>query len=169
MVTRIVDMLKERGAVRYGDFTLASGEKSSYYIDIKTALLDPVLLRHIGDRIAETYTFDVVAGVAVGGIPIAVAAALSADKPYAIIRREPKTHGRPDLVIGAVEGKDALLVEDVTTSGGSVLYGVRALRENGARVERVVSVVDREQGAAAMLKRENIVLHSLARASELLQ
>ncbi|MDI6719391.1 MAG: orotate phosphoribosyltransferase [Methanomicrobiales archaeon] len=169
MVMEIVKMLKERGAVRFGDFTLASGKKSSYYIDIKSALLDPVLLRRIGDRIAEACTFDVVAGVAVGGIPIAVATALSSGRPYAIVRREPKTHGRADLVIGEVAGKRVLLVEDVTTSGGSVLYGVRALRESGARVEQVVSVVDREQGAAAMLEKEGIRLHPLVRASELLR
>ena len=73
-------------------------------------------------------------------------------KPYAIIRAEEKCHGKKDVIIGAVSDVEVLLVEDVTTSGGSALYGITALRAAGARADRVVTVVDREQGAGEMLR-----------------
>ncbi|MCK4270203.1 MAG: orotate phosphoribosyltransferase, partial [Methanogenium sp.] len=87
MVNKVADLLIEYGAIEFGDFTLASGSKSSYYIDIKSASTNPFLLESIGRIIAERYDFDVVAGVAVGAVPIAVAVSLSAGKPYAIIRK----------------------------------------------------------------------------------
>ena len=104
------------------------GTKSPYYIDVKSAVTNPDLLSAIASEIAQTHKFDVVAGVAVGGVPLAVATALVTKKPYAIIRASEKGHGKKDLIIGNVREKDVLLVEDVTTSGGSALYGIDALR-----------------------------------------
>ncbi|MCJ7794243.1 MAG: orotate phosphoribosyltransferase, partial [Methanoregulaceae archaeon] len=129
---------------------------------------DPELLGAIVRKIARTHEFDMTAGVAVGGIPFAVATALVSKKPYAIIRAAEKRHGKKDVIIGSVRDKNVLLIEDVTTSGGSALYGVQALREAGARIDRVVTVVDREQGAAEMLTRYGIRLIPLVRVSKLL-
>lgn len=168
-VTDIAGLLRAAGAVEFGSFTLASGEKSSYYLDIKTAVTDPELLHTIGQKIAGMAVFDIVAGVAVGGVPIAVATALAAGKPYAIVRSSEKTHGKSGAVIGHVRGKKVLLVEDVTTSGGSAMYGIRALREAGATVDTVITVVDREAGAARMLREEGIRLLALATASRIVQ
>jgi orotate phosphoribosyltransferase len=167
MVKQLPALLVASGTVKYGDFLLASGEKSSWYIDIKTAVTDPALLRTIGEEIAGIGGFEVVAGVAVGGIPLAVATALAAGMPYAIVRETEKAHGRGGLVIGDVTGREVLLVEDVTTSGGSALSGIRALRKAGARVTRVVTVVDREQGAGTALEREGVTLIPLVRARDL--
>ena len=86
MVNRIARMLQENGAVEYGEFTLASGAKSSYYLDVKSALANPSVLKAVGEEIAGMASFDLVAGVAVGGVPIAVATSLASGKPYAIIR-----------------------------------------------------------------------------------
>jgi len=169
MVGTIGEMLLGCGAVQFGDFTLASGERSGYYVDIKSAVTDPGLLQAIGDEICRRYTFDVVAGVAVGGVPIAVAVSLACRRPYAIVRKEEKSHGKSGLVIGSVRDRSVLLVEDVTTSGGSSLFGIEALRSAGARVERVVAVVDREQGAAEMLRKHGVALASLVSAKELLE
>jgi orotate phosphoribosyltransferase len=168
MVNRITQLLIDFGAIEFGEFTLASGEQSRYYIDIKTAATRPELLGPIGEEIAAIHTFDVVAGVAVGAVPIAVATSLASRKPYAIIRQREKGHGKSGAIIGDVSGKKVLLVEDVTTSGGSVIYGVEKLREAGATVRSVVSVVDREQGALDALKRIGIELRPLVRASEIL-
>jgi orotate phosphoribosyltransferase len=167
MVSDLASLLAEHGAVKYGDFVLASGERSRYYIDIKSVLTQPEVLSRIGSGIAALAPFDVVAGVAVGGIPLAVAASLASGKPYAIIRKEEKGHGRAGLVIGDVRGKRTLLVEDVTTSGGSILFGIRILREAGALVDMVVTVVDREQGAGAVLAKERVTLVAMARARDL--
>jgi orotate phosphoribosyltransferase len=83
-------------------------------------------------------------------------------------RAEEKDHGKKNPIIGDVTGKEILLVEDVTTSGGSALYGITMLRQAGARADRVVTVVDREQGAAATLKAQSIDLFALVRVSEIL-
>jgi orotate phosphoribosyltransferase len=168
MVNNIAELLIRCGAIEFGEFTLASGAKSKYYVDIKTAATNPEILKPIGDAIAAIDDFDVVAGVAVGAVPIAVAVSLSARKPYAIIRRDEKGHGKSGSIIGDVEGKEVLLVEDVTTTGGSVLYGIQCLRDAGARVRQVITVVDREQGAEALLQGLGIELTALVKASDIL-
>jgi len=169
MVNTLADLLIRNKAIEFGEFTLASGKKSTYYIDVKSAVTNPELLCAIASAIAKTYTFDLVAGVAVGGVPLAVATAITAKKPYAIIRAAEKSHGKKDVIIGSVRDRDVLLVEDVTTSGGSALYGIDALRAAGARADRVVTVVDREQGASEMLRQNGISLFPLVTVSEILK
>ncbi len=168
MVNPIAKLLLESGAIEFGDFLLASGARSSYYIDIKAATTNPAILAEIGKAIAESQKFDVVAGVAGGAVPIAVAVSLASGRPYAIIRKEEKDHGKAGTIIGDVSGKDVLLVEDVTTSGGSSLYGLAALRAAGAHVDRVVTVGDREAGAHEALAEKKAALLALVRVSELL-
>jgi orotate phosphoribosyltransferase len=167
MVNRIGELLKEHGAVEYGDFILSSGARSSYYLDVKSAMTSPQVLGAIGEEIARMESFEVAAGVAVGGIPLAVAVSLASGKPYAIIRSSEKAHGKSGRVIGRVSGKITLLVEDVTTSGGSVLTGISALREEGAIVTTVVTVVDREAGARENLERAGVKLKALTTARDL--
>jgi orotate phosphoribosyltransferase len=164
----VADRLIEAGAIKFGTFTLASGATSPYYVDIKTAMTDPALLAAIAETIAVLAPFEVVAGVAVGGVPLAVAVSLVSRRPYAIIRSAAKDHGRTDIVIGPVAGRRVLLVEDVTTSGGSALYGISELRKAGAKVECVVTVVDRESGAEERLAAAGIGLIPLVRARDLL-
>lgn len=164
----VADLLVKYKAIEFGEFTLASGKKSPYYVDVKTAVTNPDLLVAIASAIAQKHSFDMVAGVAVGGIPLAVATAIIAKKPYAIIRAEEKGHGKKDVIIGKVQDANVLLVEDVTTSGGSAAYGIRALRAAGARADRVVTVVDREEGAGEMLHKEGVHLLPLVKISEIL-
>jgi orotate phosphoribosyltransferase len=168
-VNTIADLLLKHKAIEFGEFTLASGKKSSYYVDVKSAITNPDLLVAIASAIAHANSFDVVAGVAVGGIPLAVATAIITKKPYAIIRAAEKSHGKKDVIIGTVKDTDVLLVEDVTTSGGSALYGIGTLRAAGARADRVVTVVDREQGAGEMLRQQGVRLLPLVKVSEILQ
>ena len=168
MVNPIATLLLESGAIEFGDFVLASGARSRYYIDIKAATTNPAILAAIGKAIAEGREFDTVAGVAVGAVPIAVAVSLASGRPYAIIRKEEKNHGKAGTIIGDVDGRNVLLVEDVTTSGGSAVYGLEALRAAGAHVDRVVTVVDRESGAHEALAKKGASLLALVRVSELL-
>jgi orotate phosphoribosyltransferase len=169
MVNAIADLLIRHKAIEFGEFTLASGKKSRYYIDVKSAVTNPDLLLAIASVIEKTHTFDVVAGVAVGGVPLAVATAMVAKRPYAIIRAAEKGHGKKDVIIGNVKNGNVLLVEDVTTSGGSAIYGINALRDAGARADRVVTVVDREQGAEELLKKQGVSLFSLVKVSEIVK
>jgi len=96
MVNEIVQLLLSYKALEFGDFTLASGEKSSYYLDIKRVVTEPEALRRIAAVISRRYNFDVVAGVAVGGVPLAVAVSLTSKKPFAIVRSEEKGTGSPE-------------------------------------------------------------------------
>jgi orotate phosphoribosyltransferase len=168
MVKLLASLLAVHGAVRRGDFLLASGIRSGVYVDIKSALTDPGVLSAVALEIAGRCSFEAVAGVAVGGIPIAVAVSLAAGKPYAVVRREEKGHGTGGKIIGEVSGFSTLLVEDVTTSGGSVLSAVRILREAGAKVDTVITIVDREEGAAGSLATEGVNLIPLVTLKELL-
>ncbi len=169
MVDDISSLLIQYHAIEFGEFILASGQKSSYYVDIKQAVTHPDLLCAIGRIVSDAYDFELVAGVAVGGVPLAVAVSLVSGKPYAIIRATEKDHGKAARIIGDVAGRKVLLIEDVTTSGGSAIYGVEELRRAGACVDTVVTIVDREQGAASRMEKEGISLCPLARVSDLLK
>ncbi|WP_042696464.1 orotate phosphoribosyltransferase [Methanocorpusculum bavaricum] len=168
MVNRILDLLVQYKAVEFGDFTLASGAQSRYYIDVKTAIMQPKLLQEIAAEVAASFEFECIAGVAVGGVPLAVAVSLAADKPCAVIRAAAKDHGKNEMIIGNVKGKRVILIEDVTTSGGSSKYGVDELRKAGALIDTVITVVDREGGAEKLLAADGVTLHALVKASELL-
>ena len=169
MVTATLhEMLISSDAIRFGDFTLASGRKSRFYIDIKKAITQPAILKKIASEVLmKNPPFDAVAGVAVGGVPLAVAVSLESGKPYVIIRKEQKAHGLASLIIGEVSGKRVLLVEDVTTSGGSAVFGIEQLRSAGAVVEEVITVVDRDEGAEKTLSDLNVKLTPLVSMKDL--
>jgi orotate phosphoribosyltransferase len=161
----------ETGAVRFGEFKLKSGATSPYYIDIKRASSDPRALQLIGEAIApRARQYDGVGGMELGAVPIAVATALASGKPYLIVRKSTKEHGTQSRIEGTLAPRARILVvEDVTTTGGSSLEAVRVLREAGFLVDRCVTVVDRESGAAERFAAEQVVLEPLLRVSELLK
>lgn len=168
---KLIAALKECGAVKFGDFTLASGKKSKYYIDIKKASTDPGTLKIIAKQAAESIQdahADVVGGVAVGGIPIATAVSLETLLSLVIIRKSVKDYGTGGRFVGEFRsGSRIILLEDVTTSGGSVLDAIHAIREAGGIVDTVITVVDREEGAEANLRSIGVELIPLVRASDL--
>ncbi|HOJ96883.1 MAG TPA: orotate phosphoribosyltransferase [Methanospirillum sp.] len=169
VTTTLREMLITADAIRFGDFTLASGKKSTVYIDIKKAITSPAILKKIASEVlSRNQQFDAVAGVAVGGVPLAVSVSLAADKPYVIIRKEQKGHGLASLIIGEVSGKRILLVEDVTTSGGSAVFGIEQLRSAGGLVKDVIAVVDRNEGAEKTLRDLNVTLTPLVRMQDLI-
>ncbi len=168
--SNLKELLIEKQAIRFGDFTLASGKKSTVYIDIKNAMTDPEVLKKVAESVVSLHlSWDVVAGVAVGGIPLAVATSLESKRPYIIIRKEQKGHGLSSLIIGDVTGKDVIMIEDVTTSGGSALFGVEQIRSAGGRINRIISVVDRNEGAEEKLSAAGITLVPLVTMGELLK
>ena len=156
-------------AIRFGDFILASGKKSSVYIDIKRAITDPVILTSIADEVMKRdLDWDMAAGVAVGGVPLAVSVSLRSHRPYVIIRKEQKEHGLSGLIIGDVSGKKVLLIEDVTTSGGSALFGIKQIRSAGGIIDSIISVVDRKEGADEAFRQAGIRLIPLVTMDELI-
>jgi len=161
------------GAVRFGDFTLTSGAKSRYYVDVKAALTDPGTLRRIAQAMAETARrtgpYDAVAGMELGAVPLATAVSLASELPLLIVRKGERTHGTGKRIEGrSPQGLRVFVVEDVTTSGGSTVECVRVLREAGAKVDHAAVVVDREAGAAKALSAVQVKLHPVVQVSELL-
>ena len=161
-------LLKDMKVVQTGEFTLASGRKSNYFVNIKRASTNPQVLREIGKAMAPYVGDAKIAGMALGAVPLAVAAALETNKSFVMVRKEPKDHGTKELIEGDVSpGETFIIVEDVATTGGSTLKVVSALREVGANVSRAVVVVDRQEGAREMLTEHGIELISLFTVKDL--
>lgn len=166
--------LMKCGALLLGEFTLASGKKSTYYIDIKRAITDPSILSIIADKIVSLISkngirFDKIAGVVVGSIPLAVAVSLKTGIPYVMVRKERKDHGTGKMIEGIVEkGERIIIIEDVVTSGVSASEAATILRNAGAIVDYVIAIVDREEGAKDFLKSINIELIPLLKSMDLL-
>lgn len=162
------------GAILYGDFTLASGKTSRYYIDIKKASTDPKVLRLVAVEMATELRHkgikaDRIAGVVLGSIPLAVALSLETGIPFIMVRKEKKDHGTSKLIEGAYQkGERVLVVEDVVTSAGSALFALDLLRSEGMLVDHVFSVVDREEGGRERLRDAGTELTALVTATEVL-
>ncbi len=145
----LVRALQEAGAVRFGEFTLASGEKSDLYIDVKRAWTDPRRLLLLATALARRVgTVDRLAGMELGAVPLVVATALRTGHPYVVLRKAAKEHGTRQAFEGEIPpGARVLLIEDVATTGGSSLRSVEIVRAAGGVVDRALVVVDREFGA----------------------
>ena len=151
-----------REAVFHGDFTLASGKKASYYVDMRKISLDhrvaPLIGRVMCELIADIPDVDAVGGLTLGADPIASAvlhqgAALGREYDAFVVRKEPKDHGRGKQVEGPdVAGKRVVVLEDTTTTGGSPLKAIEALEREGAIVVAVATIVDRATGAQAVIE-----------------
>jgi orotate phosphoribosyltransferase len=156
-------LLLDSGAVRFGRFVLTSGQESDVYVDIKQVWTHPERLRVLARALSARIEGEgVLAGMELGAVPLVVATALESGRPYVVVRKAPRTHGTGQRLVGEVPpGARVLLLEDVTTTGGSLAETVEVLRAAGATVERAVSVVDREQGGVERLRALGVRLESL--------
>ena len=147
-------LLIDCGAYQRGTFTLASGKTSDTYIDVKRGITRPDILALVANAMAPHIDSDRIAGVELAGVPIAAAVSLAVDKPCIFVRKQPKEHGTKSRIEGELrKGESVTFVEDVTTTGGSVISAIEAVKAAGGQVDRVVTVVDREEGAEdALLK-----------------
>ncbi len=161
-------MLVDLKVVQTGDFTLASGKRSNFFVNIKRASTDPTVLKEMARAMAPHVGESKIAGMALGAVPIAVAVALETGRSYVMVRKEAKDHGTKDQIEGDVAaGDEFVVVEDVATTGGSTMRVVDALRQKGAIVKRAIVVVDREEGASALLSREGVELIPIFKAKDL--
>ena len=168
---RLVSLMVEMGALKFGRFRLKSGKISTYYVDVKTALTRPEFLEEVARRFSELpLEYDRVAGLELGGVPLAVAVGLKKALPYVIIRKEEKSYGTGGRFVGEIpRGEVILIVEDVITTGGTTLSGIKAVREAGGVVKDVAVVVDREEGGREAIERDGATVHSLLTAADLLK
>lgn len=159
--TELAALIREN-AVFFGDFTLTSGKKATYYIDLRKVSLDHRVAPLIGDvmvdLIADIPDIAAVGGLTMGADPIASAVlhrGVLAGKTYDafVVRKEPKDHGRGKQVEGPdLKGKRVIVLEDTSTTGGSPIKAAEALEREGAIVVAVAVVVDRDTGAREIIE-----------------
>ena len=163
-------------AVVHGAVTLSSGRKADYYVDMRRVTLDgaaaPLVGRVMLDLVAD-WNFDAVGGLTLGADPVAVAmlhatAASGGRLDAFVVRKEGKAHGLQRRIEGSpVEGRRVLAVEDTSTTGGSALTAVEALREAGAVVVGVAVIVDRDTGARERVESEGLPYRYAVSAADL--
>ncbi|WP_394553433.1 orotate phosphoribosyltransferase [Agromyces sp. MMS24-JH15] len=162
---RLIDHISA-DAVFHGDFTLTSGKKATYYVDLRKVSLDhrvaPLIGQVMLDLIADLDGVHAVGGMTMGADPIATAilhqgAARGLAYDAFVVRKEPKDHGRGKQVEGPdVSGRKVVVLEDTSTTGGSPLKAIAALRAAGAEVVAVAVVVDRDTGAREVIEAEGV-------------
>ncbi|MEM2875234.1 MAG: orotate phosphoribosyltransferase [Candidatus Hadarchaeales archaeon] len=174
-VSRLAVELARHGCILVGEFRLSSGLTSPYYIDLRAVPSHPELFDMVTDAYVDEIResgerYDRISGIATAGVPIASLVAYKLGVPFLYVRKEERTHGTGSLVEGVLERGDVvLLLDDVATTGGSIVRAVSALRERGATVGSVLVMVDREQGAGDALSKIGVKLHSITTASKLVE
>ena len=168
---KLIQLLNECEAIQYGHFILTSGAVSDYYIDIKKASTKPKILKIIAELMSKhTKGYDLLAGMELGSVPLVVALSLETNIPYVIIRKEKRGHGTGKQIEGEnVKNKKILVIEDVTTSGISVVKTIKILRQNQGQVDKVLVAVDRESGAKKALDDNNVVFIPLLSIRDILE
>ena len=177
---RELDLYKEEAslilyrsrAIRFGDFVLSSGGRSPYYVDLRILPAYPEAF----DRISDFYVSllrscsgaDRIVGVPTAGISIATMVSQKTNIPMAYVRNEERAHGLGRMIEGEMEkGNDVVLVDDLVTTGRSVIKTSSILRKRGAVVCDLICLIDREQGGKENLEGEGIKVHSLLTVREL--
>ncbi|MDS0260087.1 orotate phosphoribosyltransferase [Haloarcula sp. S1CR25-12] len=165
----LIAALRDADAVKYGEFELSHGGTSNYYVDKYVFETNPRCLELIAEAFAERLGDAKLGGVALGGVPLVAVTSVETGRPYVIARKQQKEYGTANLVEGALEdGEEVVIIEDIATTGQSAVDAAEALRDAGAVVERVLVVVDREEGATENLADHDLELESLVTASDLL-
>lgn len=158
------------GIVKFGRFTLKSGIESPFYIDLRPLASDPKILKHLANYMLEMLpldNFDLICGVPYAALPMATAMSLESYLPLIIKRKEAKTYGTKKLIEGIYEkGQNCLLVEDVITSGKSLLETIPEIENEGITVSDIVVVLDRQQGGKELLESKGYRVHTLFNISE---
>ena len=160
----LIALMYKTNSVKFGKFKLSSGKESDVYIDLRNAL-SYVNLREIIVKlmvyVAKTLDYDVVVGVATGGLPWASLLAYEEHKPLSYVRESKKEHGTEHLIEGHVSNMKCLIIDDVATTGKSLLNAVIAVRNHGGSVPYALVIVNRNEGAEKVLSDVNVKLKSL--------
>lgn len=174
---RLKQVLIEQSLMR-GDFVLASGKRSTFYLDVRKTSMHPEGAALTADLLLEALSdleLAAVGGPVLGAAPLVGALAAASHRagrplPTFLVRKEPKGHGTAKLIEGHFPvGSPMALIEDVVTTGSSVLRALAVARGEGGNVTRVVAVVDREQGGAEAFAEQGVEYRYLFKVSELLE
>ena len=176
-VKEFATFLYEKKIIRFGDFTLASGKKSPYYIDLRLVPSFPheyrKMINELQNLIADDVGFEnfhSLVSVPTGGLIVAASLATEIVKPLIYVRKQAKEHGTGKAVEGVTcQDMKLLMIEDVVTSGGSVINAIKSIKEEKMVVTDAYAVVDRMEGATKALQDEGVRLHSLLTINDITQ
>ena len=153
-----------------GEFTLRSGRKSNYYLDKYRFETQPDVLIELGKMFASKISAQTVriAGAELGAVSLAAATSISCGKPFVIIRNQKKDYGTSKLIEGILNTGDLVtIVEDVLTTGGQVIEAAKTLKDAGAKIERIIAVIDRQEGARENIESAGYVFEALFTTADL--
>jgi uridine monophosphate synthetase len=171
-IQEVIDQLNKIEVIKFGDFTLKNGNKSTYYIDLRRMISYPKLLEKAGRLMAQKHniaSYDSICGVPYAALSLATTISLQQNKPLLMARKEKKEHGTKQMVEGVYQsGERVLIIEDVITSGVSIMETAATLKNEGLIVQDAIVFLDREQGGVSYLKEQGINVHSVLKISELL-
>ena len=161
--------LHQNDIIKFGDFTLASGKKSSYYIDLRLVASFPHIFRKMTKNLQNLIiektgldNFDSLVSVPTGGLVVASALAIEVVKPLIYVRNKPKEHGTTKSIEGKTSaGMKVVMVDDVATTGTSVLNGIKQLKESGLLISDVYVIINRLEGADKVLDDMGVQIHQL--------
>tara|TARA_Y100000590_G_scaffold200230_1_gene227469 strand:- start:44 stop:646 length:603 start_codon:yes stop_codon:yes gene_type:complete len=176
-VKEFATFLYEKKIIRFGDFTLASGRKSPYYIDLRLVPSFPheyrKMIKGLQNLIAEDIGFEnfhSLVSVPTGGLVVAASLATEIVKPLIYVRKQAKEHGTGKSVEGVTcQNMKLLMIEDVVTSGGSIINAIKSIKEEKMIVTDAYAIVDRMEGATQALRDEGVKLHSLLTINDITQ
>ncbi len=175
MAEQACELLFHVSALKFGSFKLTSGKLSPFYIDLRIVPSYPEVFDKITDMYVqlirnEVEEFDRIAGVPTAGLPIAALVSYKLKVPLLYIRKAAKNHGTQRLVEGILNENDrVLLVDDLATTGSSLLNATQTIRYQRGMVEHAVVLIDREQGCIHNLSSNGVQLHYLMKVSQLLE
>ena len=168
-VKEFVTFLHQKEIIKFGDFTLASGKSSSYYVDLRLVPSYPrefrMMTKYLENQITEDIgldNFESIVSVPTGGLVIASALAIETVKPLIYVRSKPKDYGTSKSVEGKIhDGMKMVMIDDVATTGGSVVNAIRSLTEVNVTVKDAYVIVDRMEGAEEALAEQGVKIHSM--------
>ena len=176
-VKEFATFLHQKKIIKFGEFTLASGKKSSYYVDLRLVPSYPhqfrTMIKYLQNNIVESIglnSFDSLVSVPTGGLIIASALAIEIVKPLIYVRSKPKDYGTSKAVEGQIhEGMKVVMIDDVATTGGSVVNAIKSLKEANITIEDAYVIVNRMEGADEALKELGVKLHSIIDVMQITQ
>jgi uridine monophosphate synthetase len=159
--------------IKFGEFTLKSGKKSYIYADIRTAISYPPIFKQICNeynKIMQNINYDLICGVPYSALAIASAIAYDKAIPMLLKRKEAKGYGTKKILEGVfTQGQNCLLIEDVITTGASLIETTSVLEEHGLKISDVCTLIDRNQGGREIMQNHGYKLHSVMNLSDIIQ